>query len=75
MIQKCFIYMEISLYFLVRLKKNLHLRGRIYHIGKRFYYYQKTAIHKRIAAIPISVILNIIIFLAKKTNKLFIISL
>lgn len=33
--------MEISLYFLVRLKKNLHLRGRIYHIGKRFYYYQK----------------------------------
>lgn len=27
MIQKCFIYMEISIYFLVRLKKNLHLRG------------------------------------------------
>ena len=34
--------MEISIYFLVRLKKSLHLRGRIYHIGKRFYCYQKT---------------------------------
>ena len=46
--------MEISIYFLVRLKKNLHLRGRIYHIGKRFYYYQKTIKNENIRKIEIN---------------------
>ena len=57
MIQKCFIYMEISIYFLVRLKKNLHLRGRIYHIGKRFYYYQITIKYEKFRLIDIQSVL------------------